>query len=354
MDPSDQMIERLHPARQRSAFCPVTKQYPMSMAQSALFCRTAQAGFALRRRIQAHPVFGLQQSLMILQLPDCWFVHPAPARHRPAMFTALKQIFARPQPANRPAIPAGERVYAIGDIHGRLDLLDAMLATIAADEAASAPARTTLVFLGDLIDRGPDSAGVIARIRALQHQRDVRVLGGNHEEMFLLSLTDLDVFRSILRFGGKDTAWSFGVDRQAFRAAELEEAQALVRDAVPDDVIAWLQGLEDMVAIGDYLFVHAGINPAVPLAAQSPRDLRWIREPFLSHGLAHPLMVVHGHTICDEPEERPNRIGIDTGAYRTGRLTALRLEGVERRFLQVTEDETANDSADQLVVPCCK
>jgi serine/threonine protein phosphatase 1 len=267
------------------------------------------------------------------------------------MFTALKQIFARPQPANRPAIPADERVYAIGDIHGRLDLLDAMLATIAADEAASAPARTTLVFLGDLIDRGPDSAGVIARIRALQRQRDVRVLGGNHEEMFLLSLTDLDVFRSILRFGGKDTAWSFGVDREVFRAAELEEAQALVRDAVPDDVIAWLQGLEDMVAIGDYLFVHAGINPAVPLAAQSPRDLRWIREPFLSHGLAHPLMVVHGHTICDEPEERSNRIGIDTGAYRTGRLTALRLEGVERQFLQVTEDETANDSADHLVLP---
>ncbi|WP_347302211.1 metallophosphoesterase family protein [Croceibacterium sp. TMG7-5b_MA50] len=266
------------------------------------------------------------------------------------MFASLKQIFARPAPADLPAIPAGQRVYAIGDVHGRLDLLDALLATIAADEAGSAPAETTLVFLGDLIDRGPDSAGVIARVRDLQRRRDVRVLGGNHEEMFLASLQDTEVFRSLLKFGGKETAWSFGVDHAAFRAAEMEEAQAMVRAAVPADVVAWLQALEDMVAIGDYLFVHAGINPAVPLAEQSPRDLRWIREPFLSYAAAHPLMVVHGHTISEEPEERANRIGIDTGAYRTGRLTALRLEGSDRRFLQASE-QTIGDTAVVSVAP---
>lgn len=253
------------------------------------------------------------------------------------MFAFLKQLFHRSPPqAGRPAIPAGQRVYAIGDLHGQLGLLDAMLAAIANDDAASAQARTTIVLLGDLINRGLDSAGVIARARALQQTCDTRVLAGNHEEMFLLSLTDREVFRSLLRHGARETALSFGVDRAAFDAAELEDAQALLRDAVPADVIAWLEGLEDMVTIGDYLFVHAGINPAVPLDEQQTRDLRWIREPFLSHAAPHPLMVVHGHTIVSEPDERANRIGIDTGAYRTGRLTALRLEGTERRFMEVS------------------
>jgi len=252
------------------------------------------------------------------------------------MFGTLKQLFQRAPQADRPDIPAGQRVYAIGDIHGQLDLFDAMLAAITADDATSARAHTTIVLLGDLINRGPDSAGVIARARALQRTCDVRILSGNHEEMFLLSLTDREVFRSLLRHGARQTALSFGVDRVAFDAAELEDAQALMREAVPAEVIAWLQGLEDMVAIGGYLFVHAGINPAVPLAEQQTRDLRWIREPFLSHVAPHPLMVVHGHTIVDEPEERANRIGIDTGAYRTGRLTALRLEGTERRFMEVS------------------
>jgi serine/threonine protein phosphatase 1 len=254
------------------------------------------------------------------------------------MFGSLKQLFHRAPQAGRPAIPAGQRVYAVGDIHGELALFDAMLAQIAADDAASDPARTTIVLLGDLVDRGPDSAGVIARARELQGRGDTRVLAGNHEEMFLLSLTDREVFRSLLRHGGRECALSFGVDRAAFQAAELDEAQALVREAVPADVIAWLQGLEDMVTIGDYLFVHAGINPAVPLAEQQTKDLRWIREPFLSHCGAHPLMVVHGHTIVDAPEERTNRIGIDTGAYRTGRLTALRLEGTTRRFMEAAID----------------
>lgn len=252
------------------------------------------------------------------------------------MFGSLKQLFHRAPQADQPAVPAGQRVYAVGDIHGQLDLFDAMLAAIAADGATLAPAHTTIVLLGDLIDRGPDSAGVIARARTLQQEGDTRVLAGNHEEMFLLSLTDREVFRSLLRHGGRECALSFGVDRAAFDAAELDEAQALVRDAVPADVIAWLQGLENMVVIGDYLFVHAGINPAVPLAEQQTRDLRWIREPFLSYAAPHPLMVVHGHTIVDVPAERVNRIGIDTGAYRTGRLTALRLEGTERRFIEVT------------------
>ena len=237
------------------------------------------------------------------------------------------------------AIPPGQRVYAVGDIHGRLDLFEALVRAIDADDAAAAPAETTVILLGDLVDRGPGSSGVIAQAREWQDRRRVRILAGNHEEMFLRSLGDTEMFRHFLRHGGRETVLSYGVAADRFSRATMEEAQDMMRAAVPAEDIAFLEGFEDMVTIGDYLFVHAGIDPRLPIAEQKRHDLRWIREPFLSHPDPHGLVVVHGHTISDAPEDRGNRIGIDTGAFMTGRLTALVLEGRSRRYIEAVEGE---------------
>ena len=255
------------------------------------------------------------------------------------MFHALKRIFAQAEETTLPAIPGGERVYAIGDIHGRHDLFGALASAIDADDAAAGPAATTIVLLGDLVDRGPGSAQVIALAREWQARRSVRILAGNHEEMFLRSLNDLEIFRHFLRHGGRETALSYGIDRAEFLRADLEQAQHLLRAFVPADDIAFLESFEDMVAVGDYLFVHAGIDPRLPLDEQKPRDLRWIREPFLSHPEPHGPVVVHGHTISESPEDCGNRIGIDTGAFMSGRLTAIVLEGTGRRYIEAFETE---------------
>ena len=255
------------------------------------------------------------------------------------MLKTLRQIFVREHEAPPgAAVPPGERVYAVGDIHGRLDLFEAIIAAIEEDDASLAPARTTVVLLGDLVDRGPDSAGVVARARAWGQRREVRMLAGNHEEMFLSSFDDIEVLRHFLRFGGKETVLSYGIDRDTYNAAELEEVQAMMAAAVPEADREFLRSFEDMIAIGDYLFVHAGIAPGVPFEEQRRKDLRWIREPFLSHGEPLGAVVVHGHTISDEPVERGNRIGIDTGAYSSGRLTALALEGQTRRYIEAIDD----------------
>ena len=256
------------------------------------------------------------------------------------MLKTLRQIFVRENEAPPgAAVPPGERVYAVGDIHGRLDLFEAIIAAIEEDDASLAPARTTVVLLGDLVDRGPDSAGVVARARAWGQRREVRMLAGNHEEMFLSSFDDIEVLRHFLRFGGKETVLSYGIDRDTYNAAELEEVQAMMAAAVPEADREFLRSFEDMIAIGDYLFVHAGIAPGVPFEEQRRKDLRWIREPFLSHGEPLGAVVVHGHTISDEPVERGNRIGIDTGAYSSGRLTALVLEGDTRRYIEAVDEE---------------
>jgi serine/threonine protein phosphatase 1 len=266
------------------------------------------------------------------------------------MFHALRQMFARGDDAPPAAIPPGQRVYAVGDIHGRLDLFEALVAAIDADDAAAAPAETTVVLLGDLVDRGADSAGVIELDRAWQQRRRVRILAGNHEEMFLRSFNSIEMFRHFLRHGGRETVLSYGIDHAAFARAELEEAQAMMRAAVPREDIAYLEGFEDMIAIGDYLFVHAGIDPRVPIGEQTVHDLRWIREPFLSHAEAHGQVVVHGHTISDSPEDCGNRIGIDTGAFMTGRLTALVLEGTQRRYIEAVESSDGAIAVTPLVV----
>jgi serine/threonine protein phosphatase 1 len=262
-----------------------------------------------------------------------------------AMLKTIRRIFQRAESAPLPAIPAGQRVYAVGDIHGRLDLLEALISAIEEDDAEAGAAETTVILLGDLVDRGPDSAGVIARAREWQGRRRVRILAGNHEEMFLKSFKKVETLRHFLRFGGRETILSYGIDRRAYQKASVEEVQAMMEQAVPVEDRRFIEGFEDMIAIGGYVFVHAGIVPGVPLEEQRRQDLRWIREPFLSHADSFGAVVVHGHTICDDPEDRGNRIGVDTGAYISGRLTALVLEGTQRRYLEAVDENGAITAA---------
>lgn len=235
-----------------------------------------------------------------------------------------------------PRVPNGVRAFAVGDVHGRLDLLDELLDMIRAEIVARPKARNHLVMLGDLIDRGPQSRGVIDRLRGFA-DRDVElhILSGNHEEVLLRLLEgESELIPSWLKFGGAETLQSYGIDPQAVRAVSDEAGMVLIRAAIPPEHQAFLRSLSDTIRIGDYLFVHAGIRPRVGLAEQRQSDLRWIREPFLGDDTDHGFIVVHGHTITEDAVERSNRIGIDTGAYATGRLTALGLEGDKRWLIE--------------------
>ncbi|HVM38999.1 MAG TPA: metallophosphoesterase [Sphingomicrobium sp.] len=245
-------------------------------------------------------------------------------------------------------MPRGQRVYAVGDVHGRLDLLEKLLAAIEADDAARGAARTTLVFLGDLIDRGPASAQVIERVSTYRLPGGGRVLClcGNHEEVMIRVLRgDGDLLYDWTKFGGAECLRSYGLSPTRLKRMEPAEAVAKLKAAVPKQHAKFLQGLADTVRIGDYLFVHAGIRPGVELMSQAQNDLRWIREPFLAHDGGHGFVVVHGHTISASAEVLPNRIGIDTGAYRSGVLTAIALEGADRWFLEARADDAARPEA---------
>ncbi|MGX7952784.1 metallophosphoesterase family protein [Tsuneonella sp. HG249] len=250
---------------------------------------------------------------------------------------ALRQLFRNAPPPSAHAVPKGARFYVVGDVHGRLDLFEALIDAIETDDRSSGPANTTIVLLGDLVDRGPDSAGVITRAIRWHRERSVVLLAGNHEEMFLDSFEDTGVLRHFLRHGGRQTILSYGIPRQDYDGASLEELQVMMRTAVPAEHIAFLAEAKDYLEAGDYLFVHAGIVPDVALEEQARHHLRWIRDPFLDHAAPHSHMVIHGHTITDGVEMRSNRIGIDTGAYRSGKLTALVLERTGRRVIQTAE-----------------
>jgi serine/threonine protein phosphatase 1 len=244
----------------------------------------------------------------------------------------------------RPKGKAGARAYAIGDIHGRLDLLEALLRRVEEDIARRRPKKTYIVFLGDLVDRGPDSAGVVERLRTWRprHGRAI-FLGGNHEEVLLRILGgDASILPDWLKFGGAECARSYGIDVDALRRMEDEEAIGAIRAKVPRAHREFLEHFADTFRFGDYLFVHAGIRPGIAVEEQDSHDLRWIREPFLGDAKEHGFVVVHGHTIVPEVDERPNRIAIDTGAYHSGVLTALGIEDGER-WLISTGRETAAD-----------
>lgn len=259
----------------------------------------------------------------------------------------LRKLINRARGERSFAGPPGRRAYAVGDVHGRLDLLEDMLEQIKADDATRPPARTYLVLLGDLIDRGPDSAGVIERLVSDPPRWAKPVyLQGNHEEFFLNVLDGQeDTVAHWLTYGGYECAASYGVSQGSTLNATPHEIVERLKAAVPRSHVEFLRNMADSFRFGDYLFVHAGIRPGIPIAEQSQRDLRWIREGFLECVDDHGVVVVHGHTIVDKVEQLPNRIGLDTGAYRSGLLTAIGIEGSERWFIEARDRTNARRPA---------
>lgn len=239
--------------------------------------------------------------------------------------------------AAAPTMVEGVRLYAVGDIHGESTLLDRLLTMIAHDMVGRADRRAVIVFLGDYVDRGPDSRGVLDRLAAGPLAgAETRFLAGNHESALLDFIEDPVAGARWLDFGGAEALASYGV-RASVGARDrkrLKELRNQLVDRLPDTHRRFLETLEDWAVYGDYAFVHAGIKPGRALKRQRRDDLLWLREPFLSSPLRHEKVIVHGHTIVDAPEIRPNRIAVDTGAYATGVLTAVVLDGAERTFLQ--------------------
>lgn len=253
------------------------------------------------------------------------------------MLGRLFKKTAATRPIDTARVPDGMRVYAIGDVHGRNDLLHDLLAKIEADDVARGPADTHIIFLGDLMDRGPDSAGVIETAMALRAAgRKVRFLMGNHEEVFLRACrkNDPKITRFFIRIGGEATVLSYPITRAEYMALDMHELSERLGSLVPESHLDFIDSFEDQIVLGDYAFVHAGIRPGVPLAEQKSSDLRWIREEFVDHRGDLEKVIIYGHTIYDKVEERGSRIGIDTGAYASAALTAIGLEGGERWYLQ--------------------
>lgn len=246
--------------------------------------------------------------------------------------TLLARLFNRR--TTEPAVPHGTRVYAIGDVHGRADLLEALLDRIWSD-AGRASRHNVLVFLGDYIDRGLQSRQVIARLVTFHRPGwHMVALRGNHDQMLLDFLDDPHVYQSWRDFGAPETLISYGVKPPSFERAELYgEARDTLARALPDSHLDFLRTRPYAHVIGGYVFAHAGLRPGVPLEAQSPKDLMWIRDEFIASERAFDKVVVHGHTPSPRPVVMPNRIGVDTGAYATGCLTAVVLEGSEHTFL---------------------
>lgn len=239
-----------------------------------------------------------------------------------------------------------QRIYAIGDVHGRYDLFRRLMHIIERDQAARPPMPTQILLLGDIIDRGPDAARMIRGCMTLTASTSrFMVLKGNHEEMMVKALKgDLTVFRHWLTFGGRETLISLGVDPVLAEGPATMDKLATAAATVGPEPVAWLEKLPLHYRYGDYLFVHAGVRPGVSLKRQHADDLLWIKDDFLESDVSHGPIVVHGHSISEEPVFRPNRIGIDTGAYRSGRLTALAIEGEDRWILNTAEAPPSNES----------
>jgi serine/threonine protein phosphatase 1 len=254
------------------------------------------------------------------------------------MLNRLLRKKTPPRPIDSAAIPEGRRIYAIGDVHGRNDLLLQLLEKIVKDDGERGGAESEIIFLGDLVDRGPDSAGVIETAMRLKAAAgNVRFLMGNHEEVYLAAATgDEKSVRFFNRIGGRETILSYEISMKEYIELDMPQLAQRIPTLFPQEHIDFISGFEDQIIIGDYAFVHAGIRPGVPLSEQRKKDLRWIREEFLSAQEAHEKVIVYGHTISDDVVEAGNRIGIDTGAYYSDKLTALVLQGTERRYLDTS------------------
>jgi serine/threonine protein phosphatase 1 len=225
------------------------------------------------------------------------------------------------------SVPDGVRVYAIGDVHGCREQMVSLLSTIGHHREGFAGI-AHLVFLGDIVDRGPDSSGVIEHLMHAELPADrLTFIMGNHEEMMLDCCDGQSArYEPWLRYGGVATMASYGVTQRDMLTGKFDLGSAM-KSNVPPDHIAFLRSFEDTFTIGDYLFVHAGIRPGTKLERQATKDLRWISSEFLNSKADHGFTVVHGHTINPEIVIRKNRIGVDTGCYNSGILSSLVLEG---------------------------
>lgn len=254
----------------------------------------------------------------------------------------LKALFGRKKTViPKPSVPDNVRVYAVGDIHGRLDLLQDLHRRIADDVAGNSggadAARRVVVYLGDYIDRGEKSAAVIDfLIDNPVPGCEQYFLMGNHEEMLLSFLDDPSIGPMWMFNGGDATLLSYGGGAQGETSgdARMMAMQRSLREKLPKRHLAFLRALRLYHIEGGYVFVHAGLAPGRPIEEQDSQDLLWIRDEFMQSTDDHGYCVVHGHTICEQPDFRANRIGIDTGAYFSGVLTCLVLEGEEQRLLQ--------------------
>jgi serine/threonine protein phosphatase 1 len=234
-------------------------------------------------------------------------------------------------------VPQNALIYAIGDVHGRADLLDALLTRIDED-VRQEDLRPTVVFMGDYIDRGPNSAQVVDRVLALHTRSDLQVIAlkGNHEELLLRYLNEPDLGPRWSEYGGGATLMSYGVRPPLHRsdAEGWSQAHEAFRAALPQAHLKFYKDLRLSFEAGDYVFVHAGVRSGVAMAEQTSDDMLWIRRGSLDAEDSLPRVVVHGHTPAEAVDLDGRRIGIDTGAYASGRLTALKLKGAERSLLQ--------------------
>jgi len=240
--------------------------------------------------------------------------------------------------APKPAVGMGKRLFAIGDIHGRRDLLDGLLEHIASYIGSAPLADNILVFLGDYVDRGPASRAVIERLCGLEQETGWRCifLRGNHDQAILEFLQDPSSYSAWRGYGAAETLLSYGVMPPRFEnASDFAQAWDDFARKFPPQHSEFLRGLKHFHVEDDYVFVHAGIRPGIALADQTPNDMMWIRESFLSYRGRFEKVVVHGHTPAPAPVILSNRICVDTGAHATGRLTALVLEGRRQLFLDV-------------------
>jgi len=231
------------------------------------------------------------------------------------------------------------RIYTIGDIHGCAAQLDRLHARIEVD-ATSYPGEKVIIYLGDYVDRGPDSRGVIDRlIGNIPKGFSARYVKGNHDQALLDFLGDAEAYRTWRSYGAPETLLSYGVRPPLFDSSEkFEEARKAFEAQLPPAHLAFLRSLESAVVLGDYAFVHAGIRPGMNIEDQTDEDLLWIRDDFLNCRSAHEKVVVHGHTPISAPIRLHNRIAVDTGAYATGILSCAVLENTECRFIQVGRD----------------
>ena len=238
----------------------------------------------------------------------------------------------------RPELPPGLRIYAVGDIHGRFDLLEKLGEHIRQDLADNPVDRSLEIYLGDYVDRGPDTRSVLDYLIAAPGYCDQRIcLKGNHEDILLRFLREPEVLDHWRDLGGLETLFSYGVQPPRSTGPEAaSQCRDAFERALPENHLTFLQSLPLHFGVGSYLFVHAGLRPGRPLDEQDERDLLWIRGPFLDSRKDHGHIVVHGHTPQEDYEVLPNRINIDTWAYLSGRLTCAVVEGESQRFIEAS------------------